>query len=92
MKIGDSVRLTIDMCGFGELEAAMLHACTAVDGTVTKTAGAQRSSNSVFTNFLRDNYVILGPMGAPSMDLVEQRVPVRLENPRAPAVRPISPT
>jgi hypothetical protein len=36
MNVGESVRKAIDDWEHGELEAAMLHACNAVDGTAKK--------------------------------------------------------
>ena len=82
MKVGDSVRKAIDDWEQGELESAMLHACNAVYGTASKlypTLG----SNARFTQLLRENYGIFGPMGLPEIDLVATRWPVKVERPKA---------
>lgn len=82
MKVGDSVRKAIDDWEQGELDSAMLHACNAIDGTASKLYPALRS-NVRFTRLLRENYDIFGPMGAPGIDLVATRWPVRVERPKA---------
>jgi len=82
MNVGDSVRKAIDDWEQGEFESAMLHACNAIDGTARKlypTLG----SNARFTRLLRDNYDTFGPMGAPGIDLIATRWPVRVERPKA---------
>jgi hypothetical protein len=66
-----------------ELDAAMLHACNAVDGTAAKMSPTSKSSNARFTRLLRENYSILGPMGAPGLNLEATRFPVRVEHPKA---------
>jgi hypothetical protein len=68
MKVGHSVRKTIDEWEQGDLEAAMLHACNAVDGTARKLYPTE-SSNARFTRFLRENYEVFGPMAAPGLDI-----------------------
>jgi hypothetical protein len=82
MNVGDSVRKAIDDWEIGELDAAMLHACNAIDGTAAKTYPAL-GSNARFTRLLRDNYQIFGPMAAPGIDLVTTRWPVAVERPKA---------
>jgi hypothetical protein len=83
MNVANSVRKAIDDWEQGELDSAMLHACNAVDGTASKlfpTLG-----NKVrFTRCLRGNFEILGPMGAPGIDLVQTRFPVSVSGPTAP--------
>jgi hypothetical protein len=91
MKISDSIRKSIDDWEANELEASMLHACNAVDGTASKFYDTQ-GSNARFTRLLRDYYYILGPMGMPGIDLVNVRWPVNVPNPKANDGRPISPT
>jgi hypothetical protein len=81
--VGDSVRKAISDWEMGDLEAAMLHACAAIDGTARKLHPNITSNKLRFTRTLRDNYSILGPMGLPMMNLVEQRWPVRVKNPTA---------
>jgi hypothetical protein len=65
MNIGQSVRKAIDDWEHSELEAAMLHACNAVNGTAKKVYPLLH--NERFTRLLRANYGILGPMGAPEL-------------------------
>jgi len=84
---GNSVRKAIDDWERGEADAVMLHACNAVDGTARKVYPSLRS-NARFTQLLRDNYAILGPMGMPGVNLVETRFPVKVQRPKAPSGKP----
>src|SRR5262245_11987017 len=87
MKVGQSVRHAIDDWEQKKLDAAMLHACNAVDGTARKLY--RKLGNKVrFTRTLRENYAILGPMGAPGIDVVETRFPVTVKTPTAPGGKP----
>jgi hypothetical protein len=88
MRVDDSIRLSIDDWERNELEAAMLHACNAVDGTAKRCYPAISGNNARFTQFLRANYDILGPMGAPGLDLVATRWPVEVEHPKASDGKP----
>ena len=87
MNVGNSVRKAIDDWGLGELESAMLHACNAVDGTAKKLH-PKLGTKKRFTRVLRENYPILGPMGAPGIDLVETRFSVTIHGPTAPGGKP----
>ena len=87
MNVGSSVRKAIDDWEHGETDAAMLHACNAVDGTAKKVY-PRLGSNARFTQLLRDNYAILGPMGMPGINLVDTRFPVKVERPKAPGGKP----
>lgn len=87
MDVANSVRLAINDWQRGELDAAMLHACNAVDGTARKVYPTGRS-NARFTRFLRENYGILGPMGAPGVDLSAVRWPVAVRSPKAEGGKP----
>ncbi len=87
MRVGHSVQKAIDDWELGELDAAMLHACNAIDGTARKLY-PKLGSNDRFTGFLRDNYHILGPMGAPGIDLSKTRWPVKVERPKATGGKP----
>lgn len=87
MKIGDSVRKAIDDWAAREIEAAMLHACNAVDGTAKKVY-SEPSNKRRFTRLLRENYAVLGPMGVPGINLVETRFPVTVTQPTAPGGKP----
>jgi hypothetical protein len=66
---------------------AMLHACNAIDGTAKKLYRSL-GSNARFTLCLRESYDILGPMGAPGIDLAETRWPVKVERPKAQGGKP----
>ena len=87
MNVGNSVRKAIDDWGHGELDASMLHACNAVDGTASKLHPGL-GSNARFTRLLRDNYDIFGPMGIPGIDLCATRWPVRVKRPKADGGKP----
>lgn len=87
MKVGDSVRHAMDEWERSNLEAAMLHACNAVDGTATKVHPAL-GSNRRFTRLLRESYAILGPMGVPGINLAETRFPVDVPRPTTPDGKP----
>jgi hypothetical protein len=87
MNVGESVRKSIVDWESGELEAAMLHGCNAVDGTAAKVY-PDLGSNARFTLLLRENYDVLGPMGAPGINLHETRFPVRLKRPKASGGKP----
>lgn len=87
MKVGDSVRKAIDDWSFDDLDSAMLHACNAVDGTARKLL-PNLGSNARFTQFLRSNYEILGPMALPGVDLQKTRFVVAVASPKATGGRP----
>ena len=87
MNVGNSVRKAIDDWERGETDAAMSHACNAVDGTAKKVYPSL-GSNARFTRLLRDNYAILGPLGIPGINLVETRFAVKVERPKAPGGKP----
>lgn len=82
MKVGDSVRKAIDDWEEAEFDAAMLHACNAIDGTARKVFPTAQNKPR-FVRLLRENYHILGPMGAPGIDLARTRFPVKIEKPTA---------
>lgn len=87
MNVGNSVRRAIEDWEANELESAILHACNAVDGTAKKLYPSLRS-NERFSKLLRDNYLILGPMGMPGINLDETRFPVKVKSPKAPGGKP----
>ena len=86
--VGDSVRKAIDDWELGDLQFAMLHACNAVDGTAARAYPQIAGSNARFTQCLRDNYDVLGPMGIPGIDLVNTRWPVKVDRPKASGTGP----
>jgi hypothetical protein len=75
MDVAGHVRKAIDDWELEDSEPAMLHACIAVDGTARKAYPAF-ASKARFTRLLRENYGVLGPMGAPGIDLAQTRFPV----------------
>ena len=87
VNVGNSVRKAIDDWERGDSESAMLQACNAVDGTARKVYPTL-GSNRRFTQVLRENYAILGPMGAPGINLVETRFPVTVPRPTTDDSRP----
>lgn len=87
MDVGNSVRVAINDYLRGEVDAAMLHACSAIDGTAAKLHPAM-GSNARFTTLLRDSYFILEPMAAPGINLDDTRFPVRVLHPKAPGGQP----
>jgi hypothetical protein len=89
MRIGKSVKKSIDDWLVGDLEASMLHACNTVDGTARKCfPNLQKQNKLRFTKFLRENYDVLGPMGAPGIDLEKTRFPVAVQGPTASDGKP----
>jgi hypothetical protein len=88
MDVGNSVRIAIKLYGDGETEAAMWHACAAVDGTAAKVHPALNGNNARFTTLLRDNYFILEPMAAPGINLEDTRFPVKVKYPKARGGQP----
>jgi len=68
----------------GKVEIASRPSCTpvfAIDGTAKKAFPNLAGNKIRFTKFLRDNYFIFGPMGAPGIDLVNTRFPVQVRKP-----------
>lgn len=87
MKVADSVRHSIDDWQSGKHDSAMLHACNAADGTAHKLYSTLGNKER-FTRTLRENYGILGPMGAPGINLVETRFPVHVKRSTTPDRKP----
>ncbi len=87
MNVGESIRKAIDDWELGEIEAAMLHACNAEDGTAKKVY-PNLGSNERFTRLLRENYGIFGPMAMPGINLAETRFPVTVPRPKASGGKP----
>jgi len=87
MKVGDSITHSIDDWSAGKTESAMLHACNAIDGTARKVHPTL-GNKARFTQLLRDNYEILGPMAAPGIDLERTRFPVSVKKPTSPDGKP----
>jgi hypothetical protein len=86
--VGNSMRRAIAEYESGELEAAMLHTCCAVDGTAGKVHPTIRSNAARFTTLLRQNYIsVVEPM-VPGINLAETVFPVQIRNPSGPGRRP----
>ena len=85
--VGDSIRKAIDDSISGDTNFAMLHACNAIDGTAKKVYPTIHGNNLRFTTLLRDNYEILGPMGAPGF-IMDTRWPVTVQRPKASDGKP----
>ena len=83
MNVGRSVVKAINEIESGDVESAMLHACNAIDGTASKAMASYGGSNKRFTDFLRENYIILGAMGMPGINLYDTRFPVNVKRPKA---------
>ncbi len=66
MKVNESVRKAIDDRVEGEVEAAMLHACNAVDGTARRVYPTS-ANKARFTRLIRESYGVFGPMAAPGI-------------------------
>jgi hypothetical protein len=88
MEVCKSVTLAIDSFERSEFDSAMLHACNAIDGTAKKAFTNINSGNERFTKLLRDNYLTLGVMGMPGINLVDTRFPVVVPKPKAPGGSP----
>lgn len=80
VKVGDSIRLAIDDFGRGETEAAMLHACNAVDGTSKKMYPPGTPVGQRFTMLIRQSYDIFGLMSVRGVNVRETRWPVRVNS------------
>ncbi|WP_081877986.1 hypothetical protein [Nocardia brasiliensis] len=79
MNVGDSVRHSLDAWGRAEWDAAMLHACNAVDGTGKKRYPALGVA-ARFKQMVRDNLEILNMIGIPGVDLAKTRFPIAVES------------
>lgn len=88
MNVGTSIRKSIDDWELEDYESAMLHACNAVDGTAKKSLPSIISSNQRFTDYIRQNYDIFGPMACPGINLEKTRFPVTVDRPKAAGGKP----
>lgn len=87
MKVGKSVTKAISEFLDDDPESAMLHACNAIDGTARKRY-PKLGNKDRFTRLLRDGFHILGPMGAPGININETRFPVDVRGPTATGGQP----
>lgn len=87
MKIGKLVELAVDLFEDREVEAAMMLACIAVDGTGRRAyPELADASQRRFVKLLRDNRDVLGPMAMPGFNIADTRLAVRVRRPTAEPV------
>ncbi|KAA8889882.1 hypothetical protein F3087_00700 [Nocardia colli] len=86
MNVGKSVQHSLDQWALADWDAAMLHACNAVDGTGKKRYPAQSVTHR-FKQVLRDDLDILHLLGVPGIDLEKTRFPVPAKS-NLPGKRP----
>jgi hypothetical protein len=79
MNVGDSVRHALDDWENKEWDAAMLHACNAVDGTGKKRY-PKLGVGARFKETLRDGLDIFRAMGTANLDLENIRFPVAVKS------------
>lgn len=83
MKIQKSVKKAIDEMAVNDFESAMIHVCSAIDGTARKKY-PDLGSNARFTEFIRSHYDLLGVLvGMPFIDWNKTRWPITVERPKA---------
>ncbi len=88
MDVGNSIRKAIAEHQSGDLDAAMIHACNAVDGTAAKVYPNMTSNAARFKRLLRENCLdIIEPM-VPGVNLVETIFPVQIQTPKGPGKTP----
>lgn len=88
MRVGRSIEKALIEWENGDFESSMLHACNAVDGTAKKRFPTRMHNKRRFTNFIRSEYDVVGPMGAPGLNLHSTRFPVRQRSSRPDAGHP----
>jgi hypothetical protein len=79
MKVGDSVKFSLDHWEKNECDAAMLHACNAVDATGKKRY-PKLGVAARFKRTIRDSLDIFGAMAMPGLNLDETRFPVSVKS------------
>jgi hypothetical protein len=82
MKVGDSVKFSLDHWDRNEWDAAMLHACNAVDG-IGKKRYLKLGVAARFKRTMRDSLDIFGAMAMPGINLDETRFPVPVKSDQA---------
>lgn len=73
MKVEDHVRIGFDQGLQGNLDAAMTHACIAVDATSRKHFGVNKSTRDHFKAFVRQSHWIIEPFIGMGLNLEESR-------------------
>ena len=79
MDVGDAVRRSLDHWQRREWDAAMVHACNAVDGTAKKRY-PQLGVATRFKRTIRDSLDIFRAMAAPGIDFDQSRFPITVKS------------
>jgi Phage integrase family len=79
MKVGDSVKFSLDHWNKNEWDAAMLHACNAVDATGKKRY-RKLGVTARFKRTIRDSLDIFGAMAMPGYNLDGLRFPASIKS------------
>lgn len=79
MKVGESVRHSLEHWDRAEWDAAMLHACNAVDATGRKRYPKLGVAGR-FKRIIRESLDIFGAMAMPSLNIEETRFPVAVRS------------
>jgi hypothetical protein len=77
--VGDSVRRSLDLWERREWDAAMVHACNAVEGTARKRY-PQLGVATRFKRTIRESLDIFRVMAAPGIDFEQSRFPVAVKS------------
>ena len=81
MKLLDQIGLVFEDAGAAKLEAALLHACIALDGTAKRLYPSELSGRRRFVRAIRDYYWLVEPMMGVGVNLVDTQFSnVTLEN------------
>jgi hypothetical protein len=84
MKIADHVKSCFDDAGQGKLDAALLHACIAIDATSKLLYPTERKVGRRYTQCIRDYYWLVEPMLGAGINL-EQTVFANIKLPKTQA-------
>jgi hypothetical protein len=77
--VGDSVRRSLDHWERREWDAALVHACNAVDA-IGKRRYQQQGVATRFKRTIRDSLDIFGLMAAPAVDFDQSRFPIAVKS------------
>src|SRR4030088_1326069 len=85
MKLAQHVLLAIDQAGRQEFDAALLHACIAVDPTSKRLFPSELRVGKRYVECLREYYWVIEPMIGAGLNLIETRFTnIQLRNNAAP--------
>jgi hypothetical protein len=85
MKLSEHVLYAIDDAGAKKFDAALLHACIAIDATSKRLYPSERRAGRRYIKCLRAYYWIIEPMIGAGINLVETRFTnIRLRNTASP--------